>query len=202
MFWKEKIVKLEKTIKISIVNLISILLFFGNSFGGVVWNRGDPFPTFWLSAPKNEIHRAYLGIGDRETFNIDHIDAQVVIIEILSMYCPYCQKEAPLVNRLFESIEENEQLREKVKMFGIGVGNSSFEVDIFRKRYNIRFPLIPDPDYKVHKIIGEVRTPYFFILSLSGPHRASVIYSKLGGIGDINNFLRIITSTIEGMSKE
>ncbi len=163
---------------------------------------GESFPSIGLPAPGNVSHGAYLGIGDRGTFNLEQIDAQVLVIEIFSMYCPYCQREAPLVNRLFETVESNPRLNIKVKLLGIGVGNSPFEVDIFRKKYRIRFPLIPDPDYKVHKMIGEVRTPYFFVLCLVGGNPPKVIYSKLGGIGDIDKFMNIISSALSTCAKE
>jgi hypothetical protein len=46
---------------------------------------GGVLPEFELSVPKSDEHQKYLGIGG-ETFTIPEIKAEVVIVEIFSMY--------------------------------------------------------------------------------------------------------------------
>jgi peroxiredoxin len=113
----------------------------------------------------------------------------VVIIEIFSMYCPYCQKEAPNVNKLYDIIQANPNLKSKIRLVGIGVGNSPYEVDVFRKKYSVNFPLYSDGDFVIHKKLGEPRTPYFIGVKINpdGTHR--IFYSKLGEFGDADAFL-------------
>jgi thiol-disulfide isomerase/thioredoxin len=113
----------------------------------------------------------------------------VAIIQIYSMYCPYCQAEAPNVNRLYTSIENNPALKDKIKIIGIGAGNSQFEAGIYKKKYTVAFPLIPDGDFKIHKIVGEVRTPYFIVVKLDGSKPPQVIYSRLGALENNDLFL-------------
>jgi len=94
------------------------------------------------------------------------------------------------VNEMFRKIETDDRLKGKVKLIGIGVGNSAFEVAHFKKFYNIPFPLFPDGDFIIHKKLGEVRTPYFIGLRTSDNGSHSIFYSKLGGVGDPDDFLR------------
>jgi peroxiredoxin len=105
------------------------------------------------------------------------------------MYCPYCQAEAPKINKLDQLIENNPAYKDKIKIIGIGAGNTSFEVGTFKKKYTITFPLIPDDDFKLYKLLGETRTPYFIVVKLNGDNPPQVIYSKLGAIADIDLFL-------------
>ena len=46
---------------------------------------GGVLPEFDLSVPKSDEHQKYLGIGGK-TFTIPEIKAEVVIVEIFSMY--------------------------------------------------------------------------------------------------------------------
>ena len=46
---------------------------------------GGVLPEFALSVPKSDEHQKYLGVGG-ETFTIPEIKAEVVIVEIFSMY--------------------------------------------------------------------------------------------------------------------
>lgn len=47
---------------------------------------GGVLPEFSLSVPKNDDHQRYLGVAGKEAFSIPEIKANVVIIEIFSMY--------------------------------------------------------------------------------------------------------------------
>ena len=96
------------------------------------------------------------------------------------------------MNDLYGAIEKDPALKGKVKILGIGAGNSSYEVEVFRKKYSIPFPVIPDPDYAAHKLYGEVRTPYFIALKINGNGTHEIIYSKLGSFGDIPAFLDML----------
>jgi len=153
---------------------------------------GDPLPSIILPAPEDPAHRRYLGLSDGDSFRIPQIKAEVVIIEIFSMYCPHCQTEAPLVNRLYEKIEATPLLKERIKLIGIGVGNTPFEVGVFKKKYQISFPLFPDADFVMHKAFGEVRTPFFVGVRLNGDGTDRVIYAKVGGLEGVDRFLDLI----------
>ena len=150
---------------------------------------GGKLPDFSLNIPKPGTERAYLGLSGPGTFKVPQIKARSVVIEIFSMYCPYCQKEAPRVNEVYEKIEADPALKSKIKLIGIGVGNSLYEVGIFKKKYGIPFPLFPDSELVLHELLGGVRTPYFIGVKINGDGSHQVIHSRLGAFGSVDKFL-------------
>jgi len=150
----------------------------------------NPLPFFELSTPQDPARLAYLGVDAKKTkFSVGDIDADVVIIEIFSMYCPFCQLEAPKVNTLFNRIAEDKALAGRVKLIGIGAGNSDYEVDYFRKSYHIDFPLFSDGDFTIHKAFGEVRTPFFAGVKRGADGQPIVFFTHLGVFESVEGFL-------------
>ena len=94
------------------------------------------------------------------------------------------------MNDFYKAIEAKKDLKGKIKLIGIGTGNSDFEVNFFRKKYEVPFPLFSDEDYAIHKAIGEVRTPYFIGVKLKSDGSSEVFYSKLGGFKNADKFLK------------
>lgn len=173
---------------------VMILFFF---FSNVSSSQSAPavggvLPALKLAMPKDGHEKSYLGLSWGSSFKISEIKAQVLIIEIFSMYCPFCQAEAPNVNQLYEKIEGDLRLKDKIKLIGIGVGNSSFEVGTFKRKYQIKFPLLADGDFTIHKLLGEVRTPYFICVKINSDGSHKVFYSQLGTIGAVDAFLSTI----------
>jgi peroxiredoxin len=153
---------------------------------------GDEFPVLNLQFAADDGKREYLGITGLKTFKLTDIKADALIIQIFSMYCPHCQKEAPNVNQFFQKLTQNPALKDKIKLIGIGTGNSAYEVAVFQKKYQVQFPLFEDPDFKMHNRIGEVRTPYFFGIRSDGGKKATVFFSKLGGFENPDQYLNDI----------
>jgi len=154
--------------------------------------KGEAFPNITLPVPEKASEMDYLGVTGKGSLMISQIKADLVILEIFSMYCPYCQKEAPNINELYNMIEKRPDIKDRIKIIGIGAGNTPFEVDVFRNQYNIQFPLFSDESFSVHKTVGEVRTPYFFVIKKNADGTNILVYSKVGSIQDPSQFLELI----------
>jgi peroxiredoxin len=150
------------------------------------------FSGIQLPTPKTAEARDYLGIGDADPFSLGDIDTQILIIEVFSMYCPHCQREAPNVNRLFDQIVDRSDLKEKIKMIGIGVGNNDYEIDIFRKTYDIAFPLFADPSMEISKTLKAERTPTFIAIAYDEAPMLKQVYFQVGNMADGDLFLKEI----------
>ncbi|HOD36842.1 MAG TPA: TlpA disulfide reductase family protein [Syntrophales bacterium] len=183
---------MKKILRLSLLVLSMLYLFPLDIMAAGPPAVGGTLPAFTLPQPGSTAGRDYLGLDSRGNFTVPDIKAKVVLIEILSMYCPFCQKEAPEVNKLYEAIEGNPGYRGNIKLIGIGVGNSAYELEVFRKRYNVPFPLFPDADFALHKLFGETRTPYFIAVRINEDRTHKVVYSKAGSLGEVKSFIENI----------
>jgi peroxiredoxin len=182
--------------KIQILFTVMIIFFIGLTGAALAAteppSKGNVLPAINLPVPKNPDEKTYLGLPGSGFFKIPQIKAKVVIVEVFSMYCPYCQKDAPGVNELYRLIENNPDIKNKIKIIGIGAGNSSYEVEVFKKTYNVPFPLFPDKDFTIHKAYGEVRTPYFMVVKINEDGTHQIVHTQLGGYPGAEPFLELV----------
>jgi peroxiredoxin len=150
--------------------------------------EGDAFPALELKAPEGAGGK-YLGLAPgTKTFRLEQLKAQAVLVEVFSMYCTICQAEAPRMNEIYATIQQR-GLGDKLKLLGLGAGNSEIEVGVFRDKYKVAFPLLPDSDYAVHKGLGEPRTPLLLLVRLVPGQPPAVVMSHLGPLGETQAFL-------------
>ena len=69
---------------VALAGLLSIIAF--AAAGDSPPPEGGVLPDITLSVPKSPEHQEYLGLAGKNTFKIPDIKAEVVIIEIFSMY--------------------------------------------------------------------------------------------------------------------
>lgn len=145
-----------------------------------------------LPIPEDTYLQNYLGLKGKGNFKISDIEAQGVLIIIFSMYCPYCQKEAPHINELFLSIENDPFLKGKIKLLGIGARDSSYEVKLFKEKYNVPYPLFADKGGRTNRTLGGLPTPYFILVSLKEKENPKIVYTHQRGFEDKDEFLKTI----------
>jgi len=151
---------------------------------------GDILPDMEVKAAPLPAEAAYLGLPQGlKSFRLSQIKAEALLVEIFSMYCPRCQASAKAVNGLFENLAALPQ-GQKLKMLGLGAGNSAFEVDTFRKKYDLTMPVFQDGDYTLHKAFGTVLTPAYMVLKpVPGGKGFQVLHFQEGTCADYQAFL-------------
>ncbi len=154
-------------------------------------SKGGKLPSISLPIPKDSEEKNYLGLSGEGLFRIPQIKAEGVLIEVFNTYCPICQTTSSTMGDLYRQIESNTDLKDKIKMIGIGVGNNELETKVFKQTYNIPFPIFSDENYEIHKDLGEVRTPFFIALKISGGHE-EIVQTHLGGLTDSTGFLDLM----------
>jgi len=190
--------------RVLILSLLAILFltFHTTSFAAnASLMKGEKLPAINLQIPQNSDEKIYLGLSGEGVFKISQVKAQAVLIKIFNLYCPICQSTAGAMNEIYKQIENNPDLKGKIKLIGIGVGNNLLEVEVFKQNHNISFPIFSDEDFTIHKALGEVRTPFFIAVKMEERGSPEIIHTHLGGLTDARPFLDLMVEAY-GIKKE
>ncbi|MBI4805719.1 MAG: TlpA family protein disulfide reductase [Desulfovibrio sp.] len=137
-----------------------------------------------LSAPLGAEERNYLGCGDGGTFKLSAVKADFVIIEVVGVYCPQCHIQAPLFDKFYARLTKDSELGGKVKMLGLAAGATKEEMEYLRDSGVYKYPVAWDPNFAVHKQLGEPKTPFTMVVDSKG----KVLFAHMGIIEDVNAF--------------
>jgi peroxiredoxin len=149
---------------------------------------GSQLPPFSLPAPDSQQTASYLGLSTMEPYTISQIDAKLVLIEILSALCPECHTNAPVLNRLYQSIQKDAALARDVKIIGICIGNDQTQMDAFKKSFKVPFPLVSDKNFAIAQAVEVMHTPTMVLVTGS----AEVLWSHSGAIQDFDGLLKVL----------
>ena len=172
--------------KVSMIVLLCFAVLIGftgrQSLGGVS-RFGDLFPPHEFSTLLSAEDQTYLGLSEGESFNLADVQADLIVLELLNIYCTSCQMQAPIYNDVFRAIDKDPTMRQRVKWLAVGVGNNPREVKAFRKMKEIPFPIVPDAHFDLYDAIGGpggIRTPFTLLVRRDQEGRAIVIDSHMG----------------------
>ena len=107
-----------------------------------------------MTSEITEAERGYLGLSNPGAFSLKDIGADLVIIEFLNVYCFACVQQAPIMNDIHRLLEERDDLRDRVRFLGIGVGNGPGEIAAFKERMDVPYPILADSDFQALDAIG------------------------------------------------
>ena len=186
-----------------IVSLFFALIAFSQPLLARVLEPGDTFPLIYLDQPSTPEEVAYLGLSDELTparksqkMTISDINTDLVVVEFMNRYCPSCQAQVPIMNRAFALIERKPDLKNKVKLIGIGSGNNDEELKGFRTEQGIPFPLFQDSEFIAYDAIGEPEGTPFTIMVRRVNNRFVVLSTHLGRISSAEDLVKEIQDAL------
>jgi peroxiredoxin len=141
---------------------------------------GDPFPSCNLVVLENGNDREYLGLPpDAEEFSLEDVRAEYVFVEFFNSLCSTCLEELHRFNRLYRLVQKDPVLSDKLRMIGLGVGNSRHEVAAFRHKQKTLFPLFSDKNGDVFSCLGRSTLPASYLVRrVDGDGREIVLTLK------------------------
>ncbi len=171
-------------------NLIFFLFIFffwflpASGHGATILSPGMKLPAFRLSSPASADALHYLGLTKAEPFSLSQVPSKLILVEILSVFCQYCQKQTPAMNRIYQYTQEDPNLAKHIKMIGIVAIGDQKAVEAFKKAYRVQFPLIPDPKME---IFGKLQNPAIPLLLLVN-RQGDILLTHSGYLNDADDF--------------
>ena len=153
---------------------------------------GGKLPALALPAPESQAHRDWLGIGSKPAFGIADVDADLVMVEVIGVYCPICFDQAPILRKLYARIARDPELKGRVKLVALAAGATPEELAYARQEHKADYPMVADPDFAVHKLLGEPKTPFTLLVRRDG----TVALTHLGKIDSESAFAAEIRSLL------
>lgn len=158
--------------------------------------EGKSFPDVAVAAPDTPAGVEYLGLkAGARTFRIKDIASPYVLIQLFNAYCSHCMAEAPDMEKLFKAVSTGE-LKSKVKILGVGMGNNPFEVKLFREKYKMTMPLSVDTEYEVHSLMDSPGTPSYVLVRNQGG-KSTVVFSQEGRFHSPDQFIELLGSKMK-----
>lgn len=158
-------------------------------------NIGDPFPDFNVDNTLSPDESAYLKVPYQGKVQLSKIQAEVIIIEFLNVYCHTCRMQVSIFNELKAAIDKDPDLRGKVCMLGLAVGNSVEEIADFKAEFGVQYPVLSDQDKELFNMTGNIRgTPHTYIIRRDD--RGFIVDYHAGGVSSAERYIESIRHTL------
>ncbi|MCL6621039.1 MAG: TlpA family protein disulfide reductase [Syntrophobacterales bacterium] len=146
-----------------------------------------------FSAPLTPEEAQYLGLDKPAPFTLKDIKASYVLIESFNTTCPHCMMQAPVLNRLYEMVSRDAQLKDKVKFLSAGQGNDAVAVRMWKTFHKVPFPVLPDPESKLGKAINFSPYPVTLLVDKSG----KVVWVHVGAFDKAEEAFKEIKAAVK-----
>jgi peroxiredoxin len=146
-----------------------------------------------FKAPITEDGAKYLGLAKADAFALQDVKAPFVLVEQFNTSCPHCMAQAPVMNQLFEKVQGDAALKDKLKFIGAGQGNEEAQLKMWQAFHKVPFPLVPDPDNSFGKALNFTPYPVTVILDKTG----KILFVHIGSFENADEVLTKIKAIVK-----
>lgn len=154
---------------------------------------GQMVPIVKLDAPITPEGAKYLGLSKPEPFTIKDVKAPYVLVEQFNTSCPHCMHQAPFLNQLYEKVEADPQLKNKIKFIGAGQANTVVQIKMWKAFNKVPFALVPDPNSTWGKAVNFTPYPVSMVLNKSG----KILFVHIGTFDNPDEVLQKIKAVVK-----
>lgn len=121
-----------------------------------------------FSTPLTAKGAAYLGLDKARPFTLSEVKADYVLVESFSTTCPHCMAQAPVLNKLYEMVQNDPKLKNKLKFISAAQGNDPNAAKMWKTFHKVPFPVVPDKDSKLGDALNFHPFPVTSVMNKSG----------------------------------
>jgi peroxiredoxin len=154
---------------------------------------GQMVPDVKFSGTITPEGSTYLGLAKQGPFSLKDVKAPYVLVEQFNTNCPHCIHQAPVMNQLFEKVQADSQLKNKLKFIGAGQGNEEAQMKMWQAFYKVPFPLVPDPNNGFGKALNFTPYPVTVIMDKTG----KIVFVHIGSFESADEVLAKIKAVVK-----
>ena len=97
------------------------------------------------------------------------------------------------MNQLFDKVQADPQLKNKLKLIGVGQGNEDTQLKMWKAFNKVPFPLVPDPNSAWGKAVNFTPYPVTMVLDKSG----KIVFVHIGAFDNADEVLAKIKAVVK-----
>lgn len=126
-----------------------------------LWSADSVPPPLEAGRPAPDFVLPRLGGG--EPLELASLRGQVVLLNFWATWCKPCEDEMPAMERLYQSLRG-----QGFELVAVSVDTGDSEVEAFRQRLGLSFPILRDPDREVANRYQSPRFPESWLVGRDG----------------------------------
>jgi thiol-disulfide isomerase/thioredoxin len=154
---------------------------------------GQVLGSVKFQAPLSPEDAKYLGLAKPEPFTIKDVKSPYVLVEQFNTSCPHCMHQAPYLNAVYNMVQQDANLKDKLKFMAVGQANDEMAIKMWKAVQKVPFPLIPDPDSTLGKALNFSPYPVTFIVNKSG----KIIWVHIGAFDNAEEIFKDIKAAVK-----
>ena len=154
----------------------------GNSVGNVKFAK-----------PLSDDDAKYLGLAKAAEFTLKDIKGPYVFVEQFSTTCPHCMHQAPVLNNLFNMVQQDAGLKDKVMFLAAGQANDEAAVKMWKVFHKVPFPVIADEKSALGDALKFHPYPVSMLLDKTG----KILIVHIGAFDSADEVFKEIKKTVK-----
>jgi thiol-disulfide isomerase/thioredoxin len=139
-----------------------------------------------FAKPLSDDEAKYLGLAKAEDFSIKDVKGSYILIEQFNTTCPHCMHQAPGLNKLFNLVQQDSALKDKVKFMSVAQNNDESAAKMWKAFHKVPFPVLPDPTSALGKALNFTPYPVSMLVDKSG----KILWVEIGAFESADEALK------------